>query len=227
MYPKAHSLGGQRDSEPEPMTCLQVLPQKPTTCTSPPPCLGTTLGTGQHSHSGRVGRSQCPQLRRGPWVPIQMQELLRGQKARKDSSAIRCDLVMLFRWGRSSQRALCAQLPLASAALFSPEKGTMGHCAEQKGAPCLASSSLGSGRWAPSLGLPRVGEAIGEVCRELRLSRFLRGHLLGADHRDPVHLRVRNRHRRGPHGTAKAGKWLSSCPFQPERNPQCTHIIQP
>lgn len=44
--------------------------------------------------------------------------------------------------------------------------------------------------------MPRVGEAIGEVCRELRLSRFLRGRLLGADHRDPVHLRVRNRHRR-------------------------------
>lgn len=34
--------------------------------------------------------------------------------------------------------------PCQGAALFSPEKGTMGHCARQKRAPCLASSLLGS-----------------------------------------------------------------------------------
>lgn len=40
--------------------------------------------------------------------------------------------VLLLRWGSSSQRALCPQLPLAVVTLSSLQKGTMGHCAEHK-----------------------------------------------------------------------------------------------
>lgn len=40
--------------------------------------------------------------------------------------------VLLLRWGPSSQRALCPQLPLAVVTLSSLQKGTMGHCAEHK-----------------------------------------------------------------------------------------------
>lgn len=64
-----------------------------------------------------------------------------GTEGKKHSSAIRCDPGRYGSGGPSSQRALCPQLPLAGAALSSPKKGTMAHCAEQKRAPCSASSS--------------------------------------------------------------------------------------
>lgn len=105
------------------------------------------LGWASTAVQGEQGESSTLSLSppKLPWVLVWIRELLRGQKGRKDSAAIRCDPGCCFSGGNSPHKGpFVFSFPWPSAALFSPEKSTMGHCAQQKGAPCPASSSLGS-----------------------------------------------------------------------------------
>lgn len=87
------------------MPCFQVLPQEPTTHTSPPyPLLsGCHVRMSPHSHLGRVGRVQGPQPKParaslGPRLDVGAAQ---GMEARKDGSAVRCDPGCCFSGGDS------------------------------------------------------------------------------------------------------------------------------
>lgn len=127
---------------------------------------GRQAWDGQHSCLGRTAKPA--EL---PWS-MSGDQSCTGRKARQDSSAFRCDPGCCLSGGDSSHKGLlCPQLPLAGTALSSLQKGTMGHCAEQKRAPCSGIQLSGlSWLHAPSLDLPRVGEASGRVCWELASS---------------------------------------------------------
>ena len=99
-------------------------------------------------------------------------------------------------------------IPWLGAALFSPEKGTMGHCTQQKG-PLVWPPAC----WAPGslFGFAQGGRGHQRGLLGAHVLAFPPGSSsLGADLRGPVHLREWT-----PQGLGGgwAGQQLSSCPF--------------
>lgn len=184
---RAHSLEDQENFSPGPCPAPSFFHENPKPALLP---VVQAQHLGQHRYLGRAGRIQHPQ----PKLAHASLGLCPDAGASPDRRQGRMALPSGVTWGAAFQVGtvltngpFVLSFPCQGAALFSPEKGTMGHCAQQKGAPCLASSLLGSGSL---FGFARSGRGHQRGLPGAHALMFPPGSsFLGPDQRGPVHLR--------------------------------------
>ena len=126
---------------PGPSTRTHNLPLPSPT---PASCPGAESQMSPHSRLGgaRRIRPSPPELH---WVPARMWERSRGQRRGGTAPLSGVTLDAAFQVGTVLTKGPLSSASPGQGCIVPPETCTMGHCAEQKGAPCPASSSLGSG----------------------------------------------------------------------------------
>lgn len=130
--------------------CFQVLPQEPTRCTTPiPPCHPTPVGDEPTQPSEESGGEAGPRPKparasRGPHQVLGAVGAAQEPGARRPALRSGGTPGAAFQVGTQHKGPFVLSFPWP-ALHCSPEKCTMGHCAEQKRAPCPASSSAALG----------------------------------------------------------------------------------